>query len=378
MEGEIFVISAIRDITERKRAEEALRASEERFAKAFQASPVAISITTLAEGRFLNVNDYFLDLMGYCQEEVIGHTSLELGVWPQPEFRDKVAQALRQQQSIRSMEIPFRAKSGEIIQTLASMEPIDWAGERCIFCMTQDITKRKQAESRQVQLVHELESVNRELNDFAYVVSHDLKAPLRAIGSLADWIATDYAEQLGEEGQEQLNLLMGRVKRMHTLIDGVLLYSRLGRNREERLEVNLNNLMAEVIDLLDPPPSITVKIENSLPVVVGEKTRLQQLFQNLLNNAIKFMDKPQGQISVSHLEQADFWQFCVADNGPGIEAKHFAKIFQLFQTLSPRDEFESTGVGLALVKKIVELHGGKVWVESKVGEGSAFFFTLPK
>jgi light-regulated signal transduction histidine kinase (bacteriophytochrome) len=316
--------------------------------------------------------------MGYCQEEVIGHTSLELGVWPQPEFRDKVAQALRQQQSIRGMEIPFRAKSGEIIQTLASMEPIDWAGERCIFCMTQDITKRKQAESRQVQLVHELESVNRELNDFAYVVSHDLKAPLRAIGSLADWIATDYAEQLGEEGQEQLNLLMGRVKRMHTLIDGVLLYSRLGRNREERLEVNLNNLMAEVIDLLDPPPSIAVKIENSLPVVVGEKTRLQQLFQNLLNNAIKFMDKPQGQISVSHLEQADFWQFCVADNGPGIEAKHFAKIFQLFQTLSPRDEFESTGVGLALVKKIVELHGGKVWVESKVGEGSAFFFTLPK
>jgi len=244
--------------------------------------------------------------------------------------------------------------------------------------MTEDITERKQAETRQVQLLQELKSVNRELNDFAYVVSHDLKAPLRAIGSLAHWIAADYADQLGAEGQEQLNLLVSRVKRMHALIDGILKYSRLGRSREERAKVNLNKLMAEVIDMIAPPPQIELKIETDLPVVVGEKTRLQQLFQNLLSNAIKFMDKPQGEIRVGRIEKGDEWQFYVADNGPGIETKHFAKIFQLFQTLAPRDEFESTGVGLTLVKKIVELHGGKIWVESNVGEGTTFFFTLPK
>ncbi len=366
------------EIAEHQQTEVALRSSEERFSKAFRASPVAITITTLAEGRFLDVNDHFLDLMGYRREEVIGHTSIELEVWPHPDVRRRVAQALGEQQLIRSMEIPFRAKAGKIVETLASMELIDLSGERCILSLTQDITERKRAEARQAQLLRELESANRELNDFAYVVSHDLKAPLRAIGSLADWLAADYADKLDEEGRQQLSLLVGRVKRMHALIDGTLQYSRLGRSREDRVEVNLNNLLSEVIELIAPPPHIEIKLEHPLPTVIGEKTRLQQLFQNLLSNAVKFMDKPHGEISIGCTEQDGFWQFHVADNGPGIEAKHFARIFQLFQTLTPRDEFENTGVGLALVKKIVELHGGKVWVESKVGEGSTFFFTLPK
>jgi len=195
---------------------------------------------------------------------------------------------------------------------------------------------------------------------------------------LVNWITTDYADKLDEKGGEQMNLLSDRVDRMHNLIEGVLQYSRVGRVKEEKTNVNLNELVPDVIDTVAPPENISITVENELPVVECEETRIIQVFQNLLSNAVKYMDKPKGQIKVGCVEDDDFWKFSVADNGPGIEEKHFERIFQIFQTLSPRDEYESTGVGLSVVKKIVELYGGKVWVESKPGEGSTFFFALPK
>jgi len=240
------------------------------------------------------------------------------------------------------------------------------------------IIERKQAEKRQAQLLKELESANHELKDFAYVASHDLKAPLRGIKTLAEWLSADYADKLGEQGKEQIGLLIRRVERMHNLIEGVLQYSRVGRVTENLAAVNLNKLMPEIIDTLAPPANITITVENELPTIESEPTRIAQVFQNLMSNAIKYMDKPQGQIKVSCVEEDGFWKFGVADNGPGIEEKHFEKIFQIFQTLASRDDFESTGIGLTITKKIVELYGGKVWVQSKVGEGSTFFFTLPK
>jgi len=167
------------------------------------------------------------------------------------------------------------------------------------------------------------------------------------------------------------------VQRMSDLIEGVLQYSRVGRVHEERVSVDLNALVAEVVDSLAPPENIHVEVENRLPSVLGEKTRLEQLFQNLVSNAMKYMDKEQGEIKIACMQEEDAWRFRVSDNGPGIEEKYFGKIFQIFQTLAPRDEVESTGVGLSLVKKIVELNGGRVWVESRVGEGSSFLFTLP-
>ena len=165
---------------------------------------------------------------------------------------------------------------------------------------------------------------------------------------------------------------------MYKLIDGILEYSKVGRVKEKEVDVDLNQLVPEIIDMIDVPENITITIENELPVIKCEQTRITQVFQNLLSNAVKYMDKPQGQIRISCVQEDGFWKFSVADNGPGIEEKNFEKIFQIFQTLSPRDEVESTGVGLTVVKKIVEIYGGKIWVESKVGEGSTFFFTLPK
>jgi signal transduction histidine kinase len=244
--------------------------------------------------------------------------------------------------------------------------------------LNREIAERKKAEQRQAQLLEQVENINQELKDFAYVVSHDLKAPLRGIKTLAEWITTDYADKLDDNGKEQMNLLAGRVDRMHNLIDGILQYSRVGRTEEEKVVVNLNELVPEIIDMIAPPENITITIENELPTVECEQTRIMQVFQNLLSNAVKYMDKPQGQIKVGCVEEDGFWEFYVADNGPGIEEKYFEKIFQLFQTLAPRDESESTGIGLTIIKKIVEIYGGKTWVQSKVGSGSTFFFTLPK
>lgn len=246
------------------------------------------------------------------------------------------------------------------------------------WCMARSRVNHKLAEERKAQFLKELESANQELKDFAYIVSHDLKAPLRAINSLGNWISSDYADKFDEDGKEQMVLLLGRVKRMHNLIDGILQYSRVGRIREKMVNVDLNKLVAEVIDAIAPPENIEIKVENKLPSIICEKTRIEQVFQNLLNNAVKFMNKPKGEIKINCVENDSYWKFSVADNGPGIEEKYFEKIFLIFQTLSPRDEVESTGIGLTVVKKIIEQYSGKVWVESKVGHGSAFFFTLPK
>jgi len=225
----------------------------------------------------------------------------------------------------------------------------------------------------------ELEDTNQELIDFAYTISHDLKAPLRGINQLAGWISSDYADVLDQEGQEKLGLLVSRTKHMHKLIEDILKYSRIGRTAAEKQKVDLNPLVRETIEILAVPENIQISIENELPTVVGVYAHFEQIFQNLLSNAIKFIDKPEGFVKIGCEDNENYWQFNVADNGPGIDEKYFDRIFQMFQTLAPTsEEDESTGIGLTLVKKIVELYGGRVWLESAVGEGSTFFFTLLK
>lgn len=239
------------------------------------------------------------------------------------------------------------------------------------------IEHRSHLEELVAKRMADLEMVNQELRDFAYIVSHDLKAPLRAINQLATWISEDYGPVLAEDGRHQLALMGERVKRMHALIDGILQYSRIGRLQEQRQDVDLQVIATDTINLLAPPPHIQVHIQGRLPVVFAEKVRMQQLFQNLISNAIKFMDKPQGRIVLSASRDNNLWHITVSDNGPGIEEKYHQKIFQIFQTLgSQAAGTDSTGIGLSLVKKIVELHGGTIEVRSKPGEGSQFIFTL--
>jgi light-regulated signal transduction histidine kinase (bacteriophytochrome) len=244
--------------------------------------------------------------------------------------------------------------------------------------LARESKKRKMAERALRESTAQLEASNRELSDFAHSVSHDLKAPLRGISQLAGWIKEDYVKALDEGGQKKLDLLIGQTKHMHNLIDGILQYSRVGRVEAVERRVDLNQLVQETIELLAPPKNMRISVLNKLPTIVGVRTHFEQVFQNLLSNAMNFMDKAEGSVRIGCVEEEDEWQFSVADNGPGIEEKYYDKIFQIFQTLAPRDEVESTGIGLTLVKKAVEAWGGRIWVESKVGEGSTFFFTLPK
>ncbi|MEA1895592.1 MAG: ATP-binding protein [Euryarchaeota archaeon] len=248
-----------------------------------------------------------------------------------------------------------------------------------------DITERKRREAERVQeeqlrmqLLDELERSNNELKDFAHIISHDLKAPLRAITSLAEWLAADYGDKLDEDGREQLELLKNRTRRMHNLIESILTYSRIGRLNEKKEEVDLNTLISEVITTVDPPEDITIEVVGELPTILFERTRMEQIFQNLLGNAALYMDKPEGRITISCSDGDGDWKFSVADNGPGIDEKYYKKVFQIFQTLKPRDEVESTGVGLTIVRKVIMMHGGEITVESKLGEGSIFQFTIPK
>ena len=244
--------------------------------------------------------------------------------------------------------------------------------------LKQQITERKRAEQSLTEIFKKVKNANQELKDFASIVSHDLKTPLRGIKTIADWVLTDYGDRLGKDGKEQMNLLLERVERTYSLIDGVFQYLRVGRVEEKQEKVDLNKFVPEVIDMTVPPENIEITIENELPTIECEELHLMQVFQNLLSNAIKYIDKPNGQIRIGCVEEDGFWKFSIADNGPGIEEKHFERIFKMFQALSTHKDFEGTGVGLTVAKKIVELYGGKIWVESKIGEGSTFFFALPK
>jgi PAS domain S-box-containing protein len=339
----------------------------------------AIVAITDARGSISYVNDKFCAISKWSREELIGsdHRIINSGHHAKA-FIQELWETIRGGRVWKG-ELKNRAKDGSIYWVDTTIVPFLGEDGRPAqyVAIRAEITARKLLEQHNEEMMLELQAANRELNDFAYIVSHDLKAPLRGISSLASWLMADYADKLGAEGAQQLGLIDNRVKRLGGLVDGILAYSRAGRGREERRRVSLDALVRNSIELLAPPTHISVEISADLPALVIDPFKAQQLFQNLVSNAIKYMDKAAGRVRVDCIPDGAMWRFTVTDNGPGIEARYFDKIFQLFQTLSPRDKVESTGVGLALVKKIVELEGGRVWVESTVGAGSAFHFTLP-
>lgn len=225
----------------------------------------------------------------------------------------------------------------------------------------------------------ELQQVNTELKDFAYIVSHDLKAPLRAISSLTDWIIEDYEDSFDEDGQEQLKLLKSRVSRMYQLLEGILRYSRIGRGQEAKEILDLNSLVNEVISTLLPTEHFNIYVLNDLPPIFADKTKIYQVFQNIISNAIKYNDKPIGEVKIFCETKTDgFHYFTIEDNGKGIPEEDFERVFKIFQTLEKdKDSAESTGVGLTLVQKIIKKYDGKITIASKIGEGTAFTFSLP-
>jgi signal transduction histidine kinase len=218
---------------------------------------------------------------------------------------------------------------------------------------------------------------NQELDQFAYVASHDLKAPLRAIANLSEWIEEDLGGQVSPEVQHHMHLMRKRVERMDALINGLLDYSRVGRVQVPIETVKVADILAEVIDLLAPPATFLIEVA-PMPIIETRRLSLSQVFANLISNAIKHCNRADGHIQISFTEQGNFYRFSVSDNGPGIAPEYQSRIFTIFQTLEARDKTENTGIGLSIVKKIVESEGGSVWVESQLGLGSTFLFTWCK
>ena len=254
---------------------------------------------------------------------------------------------------------------------------MNWEGDTAYLASLRDITDRRRTEELRMAN-DDLERANRELDDFAYVASHDLKAPLRAIDNLASWIVEDAAEVLPGPSREHLEKLQQPVMRMENLIDHLLQYSRAGRSHHESERVDCKHLMQEIIDLVAPEEGFRVTIEGAMPVFETDRVPLHQVVMNLIGNAIKHHDKADGQVKVSARDLGTCVEFQIEDDGPGIPPQFHERIFAMFQTLRPRDEVEGSGMGLAVVKNIVETRGGRIEVASAPDHGSTFRFTWPK
>ena len=369
------------DVTEHKKMEDAIRASEEKFAKAFQSIPDAITISSIETGKFIDVNEGFCVMSEYTREEALGRSAEDLKIWGNVEDRKVMVETLERDGRVRDFETLLMRKSGELLTCLLSVEQIDIAGEHCMVVVTRDITERKKAEHERERLLQELAGKNAELEQFTYTVSHDLKAPIITIKGFLGLLSEDARSGNMQRLESDISRISEAAARMHNLLNNLLELSRIGRIMNEPEPVDCNQLIGEVGNILAgrlQGRKIDLHINGQLPVVRGDRQRLFEVFQNLIDNAAKFMGdqlQPAIEVGQQSVSADGFVTLYVRDNGIGIPAQHHERIFGLFNRLDPG--IEGTGVGLALVKRVVEFHGGRIWVESEPGAGSTFFLTLP-
>jgi PAS domain S-box-containing protein len=382
-------VVAFADITERIRTQQMIAESEERKAAVLRSTLDSI-ISMNGDGIVTEFNPAAARTFGYAREEAIGRKLGELIV---PErLREAHEAGLKRyietgEEHVigQRLELPAMRKDGTEFTCELTITRSDIGGEPAFTGVLRDISdrkkaedERKRAEQEREQLIKALARSNTELDQFAYVASHDLKAPLRGIANLSQWIEEDLGDKLGGENKEQMELLRGRVHRMEALIDGILQYSRAGRVKARPESIDTGALVTDVVELMAPPKGIKIQVAPDMPTVSAEKVPLQQVFMNLIGNAIKHTGKNNPLIDVSWKDAGPFVEFAVGDNGQGIAPQYHERIFGIFQTLEARDKVEGTGIGLSVVQKIVDAKGGRVWVESEVGRGARFKFLWPK
>ncbi len=242
--------------------------------------------------------------------------------------------------------------------------------------IVRDITQETEIKVLLAEQKEELEISNKGLQEYAHIVSHDLKSPLRGISALATWLSEDYKDVLDDNGKFNLQQIQEKIEGMDALINGILKYSSITNKNSKNTKVDFNTVINEIIGVIFIPDHVQIRLKNTLPILNADKTKIHQLFQNLISNAVIHIEQEKGLVEISAEEQKDYWKFSVSDNGIGIPKAYHEKIFKIFQSIGKGER--STGIGLSIVKKIVDLYKGKIWLESEEGKGTTFYFTLKK
>ncbi|MHB8104877.1 MAG: PAS domain S-box protein, partial [Dehalococcoidales bacterium] len=366
--GEPCLLVVRNDITERKKIENALKESEEKFSKAFHAIPEAITISRLKDGKFVDVNNSFCRAKRHTREELIGHSSDELGLWDNPGQRDQMKKWVKDQGGVVNQELEFKSKSGETQTLLFSAEIITIGGEPCMLTIGNDITQRKQAEIQLKQAMANLElsaaqllATNKELESFSYSVSHDLRSPLRSIDGFSQALLEDYGTKLDDKGQDYLKRVRNASQKMGELIDGLLKLSRVTRSEIHQEKVDLGTLGKEIMGRLQethPKRRVKFTVGNDLDAN-ADPQMMRVLLENLLGNAWKFTAKTQqAEIELGMTANGAKKTFFIKDNGAGFDMAFKDKLFGAFQRLHATADFRGTGIGLATVQRIINRHGG--------------------
>lgn len=367
------------DITEHRRADKALQESSQRLQALIQASPLAIWALD-RDGNVQMWNPAAEHLFGWSSQEVLGRPYPLVPEDGLDEFRSLREDTLRGE-SHSGLELRRRNKDGSLIDIAIWTAPT-WHAEGDVsgnMAVAVDLTERKRAEEAARRYSEELARSNAELEQFAYVASHDLQEPLRMVTSYTQLLAQRYNDKLDATGREFIAYAVDGATRMQALIGDLLAYSRIGTGGEEYQEIDCNAALTEAMASLRTVVKETEAVitHDPLPTLKADGTQLRQLFQNLISNAIKFRRDEPPRIHVSVEVKEGDCLFAVRDNGIGIAPEDIDRIFVIFQRLHGRGEYPGTGIGLAICKKVVERHGGHIWVESEPGEGSTFFFSIP-
>lgn len=363
-------------IAELEAFETDIKQSEELFRTLFHSSPIGIYI--VQDGHFRLVGHQFARITGHSEDELIGIPSLNLVL---PEDRNAVREnAVKMLKGERSLGYEFRmvTKRAEIKWVMETVVPVFYQRRRATLGNLVDITERKQAEQELRQMTAEMKRSNTELEQFAYVVSHDLQEPLRMVASYTQLLAKRYQGKLDTDADEFIAYAVDGTKRMQALLNAMLDYSRVGTREKPFKPIYCEDVFDQAM------ANMKVAIEESgalvnhdpLPIMLADEGQLVQLFQNLIGNAIKFRSQEPPRIHVSAEARHNEWVFSVGDNGIGIDSQHAQSIFEVFRRLHTKEEYPGTGIGLAICKKIVERHGGHIWVQSQPGKGSTFYFTI--
>ncbi|MCB0737718.1 MAG: PAS domain-containing protein, partial [Bacteroidetes bacterium] len=367
------------EITERKLQEEALIRSEAKLSAVMNNIPDFIFYKNI-DGVYEMGNESMARFLNISPKEIEGKTDFDLHSKAVAEAiirDDKELMRLKQTRTVEG-EIEIEGKEKVLLETTKAVIQDQNGMVKGLVGVSRDVTAIKKAKEKEAAYIKDLEKINQELDQFAYIVSHDLKAPLRAINNLSTWIQEDLEDKMDQDTHEQFALLRGRVLRMEGLINGILQYSRAGRITATEQTVDLNELVKEITDALSDGYKANIEIDENLPIIETEKVALDQVFSNLISNALKYNNKELAQVKISSKTNGQFHHFRIEDNGPGIAKEFREKVFVIFQTLNARDEVESTGVGLAIVKKIIEDKGGKLYIDDSELGGAAFNFSWPK